>query len=272
MAALLLLQPGADHGDRLFRRLLDHVARAPDQARRRPVPRARPSRRRRAGPRPAGGASAGRPAPLGSAACVSPAAGSPSGADGSRRAIIGRTTSMISMIATTSSAAISARRIRSYLVGVHQDAGASSAVSGAERHVLDLDHVAAGLVEADGRAHQAVDLLELARLERRVHQLALGVRRHPTVDQHRHRQALHPAADLGVVAQPARDLVVDRLLGARGVLVVGAPCRGRLGCSVGQVVADRDRIVVVALGDSGSPLRRSGCCAPPGPRDRRSPR
>lgn len=116
-----------------------------------------------------------------------------------------------------------------------------------ERHVDDVDHITRRLVVADGGTDQGLDLLELGRLKLGIDQLARGIRHHAPVHQHRDREAPHPAADLGVVAHDARDLVVDRLLAADRVLGRDPP--GVVGSSrVRQVVADGDVLVPVALG------------------------
>ncbi len=110
-------------------------------------------------------------------------------------------------------------------------------VGKAQVHHFDL--VAALLVEADGRAHQRRDAVDLVLVTRLIDRLAFVVLAVVAVDQHGDRDSVDAAALAHLGLGRARDLVVDdllrlaRLVARRGI--VGRPLLLR----AGQIVPDR---------------------------------
>ena len=142
-----------------------------------------------------------------------------------------------------------------------------------EAQIDDLDLVAALLVEADRRAHQSRDLVDLLLAARLVDDVALVVLAVGAVDQDGDRDAIDAAALDHFGLGRLRYFVIDDLLGFLALVARIARTRRRRSLplvSAGYLVADRDLVVA----DFGSPkfLPASGSSAPRGPRDRICPK
>ena len=137
-----------------------------------------------------------------------------------------------------------------------------------EAQIDHLDLVAALLVEADRRAHQRGDAVELLLAAVLVDHLALVVLGIAAVDQHRDRDAVDPPGLGHFGLGGAGNLVI---VGLFGLLALVAGLRGIVAVLVaGQFVADRDLAAV--LGGQAAILRASGSSAARGLRDRTCPR
>ena len=114
--------------------------------------------------------------------------------------------------------------------------GSASAGGRGELAAHHLDHVAAALVDAGGAAHQRRQLRQLLGAARLVGSGAVGLLAVDAVDLHRDRQPAQIGPALGLVADRARDLVVDGLLGLAWSCSLLAAAGSGVGGALGRQV------------------------------------